>query len=667
MGDAEARRLVGPELNGTRGSAFTWAPDSRSLLVQTVLPGRGEPPVAPSVATGPVTQENTGPAAPVRTYQNLLANSYDEQLFDYYFTSQLTWVPIDGEAGSSIGEPGVVSGISLSPDGEYILETRLKRPYSYLAPAFAFGAEINVLDRKGEPVYQVMDRPRVTLPRIGRDMVNPGPRSVQWRNDADAVLIWAEAMDEGDARAEAEVRDRVFSLAAPFTDEPETFIDLDQRFSGVTWGRDDLALVNSIWRTNSRTKTFVVDPSRPDGEPELLWDRSFEDRYGNPGSPVTQPTETGTRVLLFSDDGESIFLRGDGASERGDFPFLDRIHLATGETERLWQSEDSHYESVVALMNESGKHLLTRRESTEEPPNYFLRDLATDRLVPVTEFPDPAPQLAGIQRQIITYPREDGTMLSARLFTPPGYDPDEDGSLPVLLWAYPREFRDADAASQVTDSPNRFSRPFGSSPLFLLTQGYAILDGPAVPIIGVGDEEPNDTYIEQLVSSAQAAVDKVVEMGVGDRNRIAVGGHSYGAFMAANLLAHSDIFRAGIARSGAYNRTLTPFGFQAEPRSFWEAQEVYLQMSPFNHAHRITDPVLLIHGAEDNNSGTYPIQSERMFQALKGHGTISRLVMLPHESHGYVSRESVLHVLAETIEWLDTHVKKADDDRLAGD
>lgn len=657
VSSALARRLTGPELNATGGSTFTWAPDSRSLLVQMVPVGRGEPPHPPLVPTGPVIQENRGPAAPVRTYQDLLSNRHDEELFEHYFTSQLTWVPVDGGPVVPLGEPGIISGLSLSPDGNYLIEIRIKRPYSYLAPLFAFAREINIVDRKGRLVHQVEDRPEVTLPPIGRDMVNTGPRQIQWRDDAGATLLWAEAMDGGDARSEADVRDRVFLLEAPFTDEPEVLIDLDQRFAGVTWGRDDLALVRSLWRTSSRTKTFVVDPSRPYVGARLLWDHSAEDRYGDPGSPVTIPTATGARVLLFGADGKTLFLRGDGASVRGDFPFLDRLDLESGETDRLWQSEESHYEYVVTLLDESGEQLITRRESTEEPPNYFQRNLRTGDLNPITAFEDPAPQLAGIQREIITYPREDGTMLSARLFTPPGYDPERDGPLPVLFWAYPREFRDADAASQMTDSPNRFSRPWGSSPLFLLTQGYAILDGPTVPIIGVGDEEPNDTYIEQLVSSAQAAIDKVVEMGIGSRDRFAVGGHSYGAFMAANLLAHSDLFQAGIARSGAYNRTLTPFGFQAEPRTFWEAQEVYNQMSPFNHVHRVRAPVLLIHGAEDNNPGTFPIQSERMYQALKGHGTAARLVMLPHESHGYVARESVLHTLAETIDWLETHLK----------
>ena len=655
---AEARRLLGPELNATLGTPYQWAPDGRSLLVKRVLQGRGGPPAPPAVPAGPVIQENVGGAAPVRTYQDLLANAADEALFDYYFTSQLVRVPASGGAPTPVGEPGIISGFTASPSGEYLLVTRIKRPYSYIAPMFAFGSETVVMDVRGRRVHTVIDRSEVTMSPIGRDMVNPGPRSVNWRADAPATLVWVEAVDGGNARAEAAVRDRVLMLEAPFNGSPRTLIELQQRAASIRWGRPDLALVQTRWSTDARTRTYVVNPSQP-GEPRLLWDLSSEDRYNDPGQPVTKMNDRGFPVLRFSPDGQHVYLTGAGASTRGDYPFLDRLNLATGNAERLWEAEDPYYEVIVAVLDDEARRYVTRREAVTEPPNFFLHDRTRSAARALTDFADPAPQLAGVQRQLITYPRADGVTLSATLFTPPGYDAQRDGPLPTLVWAYPREFRDADAASQVQDSPNRFSRPGGSSHLFLLTQGYAILDGPAMPIIGEGDEEPNDTYVQQLVSSAQAAVDKVVEMGVADRDRIGVGGHSYGAFMTANLLAHSDLFRAGIARSGAYNRTLTPFGFQAEPRSYWDATEVYYAMSPFNYANRINEPILLIHGEADNNSGTFPIQSERMYQALKGHGATVRYVVLPHESHGYAARESVMHTLAEMVDWMDRHVKNA--------
>jgi dipeptidyl aminopeptidase/acylaminoacyl peptidase len=656
---ARARRLTGPELNAAAGSPFQWMPDGRSLLATLRAPGRGDPPAAPRVPAGPIVQESAGRAAPSRTYQDLLATPHDERLFEYHFTSQLARVPLDGGAPTPIGEPAIISGYSVAPGGEYVRVDRVRRPFSYLVPMSAFAGETSILDLSGRSVYRVSDRPGVSPPPLGRDRVRIGPRSVSWRSDAPATLVWAEAQDGGDPRRAAPVRDRVVMLDAPFTGAPRTLVELDQRYDGVTWGRSDLALVRSRWQTTSRARAQVVNPSAPGGAARVLWDRSSEDRYGDRGSPVTTRNAAGFPVLLFTPDGGRIFLSGEGASERGSYPFLDRMALATGRAERLWQARDPHYETLVSLLDREAKRILTRREALTEPPNYYVRDLGRRSAAAVTDFPDPAPQLAGVQRRIITYPRADGVMLSATLFTPPGYDARRDGPLPMLMWAYPREFRDPSAAGQLADSPNRFPQVGGASHLFLLTQGYAVLDSPTMPIVGAGGREPNDTYVEQLVASAQAAVDKVVEMGVADRDRIGMGGHSYGAFMTANLLARSDLFRAGIARSGAYNRTLTPFGFQAESRSYWEAAEVYDRMSPFNHADEVDEPILLIHGEADDNSGTFPVQTERFYAALQGNGATVRYVVLPHEAHGYRARESVQHTLAEMIDWMDRYVKNA--------
>ncbi|HEX8272095.1 MAG TPA: prolyl oligopeptidase family serine peptidase [Longimicrobiaceae bacterium] len=656
---ARARRLTGPELNAAAGSPLQWMPDGRSLLVTRKDPGRGQPPVAAGVPTGPVVQESAGRAAPARTYQDLLATPHDERLFEYHFTSQLARVPLDGGAPVPVGEPAIINSFSVAPGGRYVRVELVRRPFSYLVPMGSFAGETVVLDMSGRRVHRVSERTEASPPPIGRDRVRTGPRSVSWRSDAPATLVWAEAQDEGNPRREARVRDRVLMLDAPFTGEPRTLIELDQRYEGTTWGRGDLALVRSGWQTASRTRTHVVSPDAPGTAARVLWDRSAEDRYADPGTPVTTRNAAGFPVLLFSPDGGRIYLTGEGASARGSYPFLDRMEVAGGRTERLWQARDPHYETLVSVLDREGRRILTRRESLTEPPNYYVRDLARRTAAAATDFPDPAPQLAGVGRQIVTYRRADGVALSATLFTPPGYDARRDGRLPMLMWAYPREFRDAAAAGQLADSPNRFPQLGGASPLFLLTQGYAVLDGPSVPIIGAGGAEPNDTYVDQLVSSLRAAVDKVVEMGVADRDRIGVGGHSYGAFMTANLLAHSDLFRAGIARSGAYNRTLTPFGFQAEPRSFWEASEVYGRMSPFNYADRVDEPILLIHGEMDDNSGTFPVQTERFYAALRGHGATVRYVVLPYEAHGYRARESVLHTLAEMVDWMDRHVKNA--------
>ncbi|HEX5724841.1 MAG TPA: prolyl oligopeptidase family serine peptidase [Longimicrobiaceae bacterium] len=655
----QAQRVTGPVLNAAYGSGYGWLPDGSGFLVRLVPPGRAAAPPRPRVPGGPLVQENLGRTAPGRTYQDLLQGPHDEALFEHYFTSQLARVPVGGGQPQPIGERGVISGAGVSPNGEYILVTRVKRPYSYVVPASRFPYEVVVLDRRGAVVKRVADIPLTDNLSTAFDAAPEGPRDVQWRADAPATLVWVEAQDKGDPRTEAAVRDRVLMLEAPFTGEPRRLIDLDQRYAGIAWGRADVALVYSSWWNTRREKHFLVNPSQPGAAPNLLVERSSQDRYNDPGSPVFTYTPAGFPVMQFTSDGGAFLVTGPGASPKGDYPFLGRFNLRSSGMEKLWQAFDPYYEQVVTVLDADGERILTRRESLTEPPNYYVRDLNGNQVRAITSFPDPAPQLAGIQRQLITYPRADGVTLSGTLYLPPGYDPQRDGRLPVLMWAYPTEFRDAAVAGQVQGSSNRFQRPGGISHLFLLTQGYAILDNPTMPIVGEGEKEPNDSYIEQLVASAQAAVDKVVEMGVGDRERIGIGGHSYGAFMTANLLAHSDLFRAGIARSGAYNRTLTPFGFQAEQRTFWEATDTYTRMSPFTYANRINEPILLIHGEADDNSGTFPMQSERMYAALKGHGATVRYVVLPYEAHGYRARESTLHTLWEMVTWMDRYVKNA--------
>ena len=656
----QARRVMGAELNGTVGTPYRWLPDNSGFVVARVVPGRGQAPRASEVPSAPIIQENLGRTAPARTYQDLLQSPSDEALFEHYFTAQISRVPLAGGRPVDLGRPGIFFGFSPSPDGRYLLVTRVKRPYSYVVPAYNFPQETSVLDaRTGAVVKLVADIPLTDNLPPAFDAVPTGPREVQWRADAPATLVWVEAQDGGDPRREAAVRDRVLMVNAPFTGQPATLIDLEHRFSDIGWGRDDFAIVKSAWWNTRWEKRFAVNPSNPSAAPRLLVERSYQDRYSDPGNPVPTTTPSGYAVMTFTADGRGLYLTAAGASERGNYPFLDVMDIATGQTRRLWRTEDPYYETVLTILDPDGSRILTRRESITDPPNVFVRTLPANQARAVTSFPDPAPQLAGIQRQMITYTRNDGVRLSGTLYLPPGYDAGRDGPLPLLMWAYPQEFRDASAAGQITDSPNRFSRPGGTSHLFLLLAGYAILDNPTMPIVGEGEAEPNDTYVEQLVASAQAAVDKVVEMGVASRDRIAVGGHSYGAFMTANLLAHSDLFRAGIARSGAYNRTLTPFGFQAEQRTYWEATDTYTKMSPFTFANRVNEPILLIHGANDDNSGTFPVQSERFYAALKGHGATVRYVVLPLEAHGYRAQESVLHTLAEMINWLDAHVKNA--------
>ena len=654
---ATARQLSTRRLNAVLGAPCDWTGDD--ALVCTFVPAtRGAEPVMVAVPAGPIVQEAlSGQEARAATYQDLLKNPHDEAIFAHYATSQLARVSLNGDL-REMGAPAIISAASASPDGRWVLVTSVARPFSYSVPLNFFPTRIEIWTPEGTVAHAVATRPLMERVSWGGDGAQPGPRNPSWRSDDAATLTWVEALDGGDAKREVPKRDRVLALAAPFSGEPRTVFESQWRARGITWGRADLAIAREGNSKDRKARTWVIDPSG-NKAPRLLWDLSSEDRYGDPGAFHTKLNARGRSVVAFTPDGRSAFLRGNGASPEGDRPFIDRIDLTSGKTERLFRSTAPYYETVVDVMDDRGQRLLTRRESASEPPNYFLRDLVR-RVAPqqLTRFADPAPQFAGVKREVVQYRRKDGVQLQATVYLPPGYDKARDGALPFLLWAYPREFGSADAASQVLGSPHRFTRPSGSSHLFALLQGYGVMDDPTMPIVAMDGKESNDTYVEQLVASAEAAVEQLVTMGVGDRDKIAVGGHSYGAFMAANLLAHTKLFRAGIARSGAYNRTLTPFGFQGEERSYWEAPELYDRMSPFTYADKIKTPILLVHGMADNNTGTYPIQSERMYAALKGNGGTVRYVQLPSESHGYAARESVGHTLAEMLAWLDQWVKQ---------
>ncbi|HJU66090.1 MAG TPA: prolyl oligopeptidase family serine peptidase [Gemmatimonadaceae bacterium] len=661
VGTAQARRITPATLNGVLGAPCRWVASASesaksTRLVCRMIAARGAPPRGQETPTGPIIQESGGRAAPNRTYQDLLESPADEALFEHHFTSRIVLVSLDG-AQAPIGDAGIHVEVEPSPSGEYLFVSTVHRPFSYVVPLSRFPERLAVWDMSGRMVKEIADLPLQEEVPISFDAVPVGPRDVSWRADAPATLVWAQALDEGNPARQAAKRDRLVALEVPFTGEPRTLIEVATRLEDRVWSRTGLAIVTESWWKDRRMRTWIVDPANPSRTPRLLFDRSSEDRYKDPGQFATMIGPRGTPLLLTTRDGRSAYLMGEGASAEGDRPFLDRIDLTSGQTQRLWRSEAPYYEQPVRVLDEDATRAITRRESVSEVPNYFVRDVRRSRLTQLTRFADPAPQLAGVTSELIRYKRADGVDLTARLYLPAGYDRSQ-GTLPFLFWAYPREFKSADAAAQTVGSPYRFTRPTGASHLFLLTQGYGVLDGPTMPIIGEGEEEPNDSYVEQLVASAKAAVDKVVELGVADRDRIAIGGHSYGAFMTANLLAHSDLFRAGIARSGAYNRTLTPFGFQVEERPYWQARDTYARMSPFTYADSVRAPILLIHGMEDNNSGTFPMQSERFFAALKGNGKVVRYVQLPAEAHGYRARESVGHTLWEMVTWLDTYVKK---------
>ena len=645
-------------LNATTGDPCDWLRDNVTLICTLVPAGRGPAPQEPTVPTGPNVQENTGKVAPAPTFEDMIKTAHDEAVFEYYFTSQLVAINSTSGKKTLIGSPAIFDSVTPSPSGDYLLVARIRRPYSHLIPMGGFPETVEVWARGGQVAHKIAEVPsREGVPLAG---VQTGPRSYHWRQDQPATVLWAEALDGGDLKNKVPFRDKVMSLTAPFSDAPAELAKTEWRFGGISFTEKGLALLSESDRATRKVRTWILESGVA---PRKLWDRRQDAAYENPGSPVMRRDSGGGGGFgggggagVIMQNGDDIYLIGQGASAEGDRPFLDRLNLKTLATERLFRSDVKAYETVVAPLGDDLKTLLTRYETPADPPNYYVRYLNANSKRAVTSFKDPQPQLRGVEHRFVTYQRKDGVKLAATLYLPPGYQKGE--RLPVIMWAYPREFGDADSASQVTGSPNRFTTISGYSHMFLLLSGYAIFDNPTMPIIGPG-ETANDHYVEQLVASAEAAIDKVVDMGVGDRDRIGVGGHSYGAFMTANLLAHSRLFRAGFAESGAYNRSLTPFGFQSERRTFWEVPDLYAKMSPFWYANQIKDPILLMHGEVDDNSGTFPIQSERFYMALKGHGATVRYETLPFEAHGYAGRETLLHILAERINWFDKYVKNA--------
>ena len=652
---ATAKKVGAVVLNATLGVPYHWVSDSKNLIVKTVPATRGPASEVSRVPSGPTTQENVaGTRGQAPTYQDLLKSPSDERQFAFYTTAQVVRVGLDGSM-TSIGQSGIILSTDPSPDGKYVMIETVHTPFSYLVPVGRFPLKTEIYAMAGSLVKSLNDGPLQESVPYSRDGAPTGPRDFTWRADAPASVYYTIAQDKGDPKVKADIRDKVFMIDAPFTGTAKEIYAAQFRFENFEWGNESTALANERWWQNRKTITKTINPSN--WQTAVLFDRSYEDRYTNPGQPDTKQNQYGRDVLNLLPNNEILMLNAIGSSPQGDRPFVSLLNLKTKQSRELWRSAAPYFERPVAVLDATKQVILTTRETPDENPNYYVRNLKA-RIAPIqaTYFPHPYPQLKGVQKQQLRYKRADGVELTATLYLPVGYKK-EQGPLPTFLWAYPAEFKSKEAASQVAGSPYQFNRISYWGGAAFVTMGYAILDNASIPIVGEGDKEPNDTYVEQLVSSAKAAIDEGVRLGVVDSSRVGVGGHSYGAFMTANLLSNSKLFKGGIARSGAYNRTLTPFGFQNEQRSYWQAPDVYNKMSPFMNADKMKTPLLLVHGEADNNTGTFPIQSERYYNALKGFGATTRLVFLPYESHGYTAKESLLHMLWEMNGWLDKYVK----------
>jgi dipeptidyl aminopeptidase/acylaminoacyl peptidase len=612
---------------------------------------RGPAPAAPRAPVGPNVQETSGRRSQMPTFPDLLASPHDEALFEHFATSQLARIDTDTGDVEPIGAPALITAAHASPDERYLLVAAVRRPFSYRVPYAYFTRRTEVWDAAGRRVATVADLP--ISDEIPRQGVPTGPRQIAWQPLHGARVLWTEALDGGDPRAKVPHRDKIMALAAPFTAAPDQIMKVQHRLMDLDWlAAQDQALLTEYDRDRRWRTTSLVDLAKPEASRKVLFDLSINDAYGDPGQPITVTQPDGVTTIL--QDGDSLYLVGRGASPEGARPFLDKLDLKTGQKDRRFRCAEHAYEMPLGFVGDSRSTILIEHESKTEPPGALTLDLLSGTRTKLTDYRDPAPRLSAARKELINYRRADGVPLSGTLYLPPDYR--EGTRLPLIVWAYPREYSDPGTAGQVRTSPDMFPTVIGPSQLFFVLAGYALLDNATMPVVG-DPETMNDTFVEQIAASARAAIETLDAKGVIDPRRVGVGGHSYGAFMTANLLAHTDLFAAGIARSGAYNRSLTPFGFQSERRSYWEATDLYTKVSPFAHAHKINEPILLIHGEADNNTGTFPIQSERLFQAIEGNGGTARLVLLPHESHGYLARESVHHVAAEMLEWADRYVK----------
>jgi dipeptidyl aminopeptidase/acylaminoacyl peptidase len=664
----KVRRLANVRLNPVLGGALQWMPDQKTLLVKLVPTDQSAPPPESTAPRGPNIQEASGERGPSSTYEvrDVLKSPHDEDLFDYYATSQLGLVDVTTGNLVFLGKPALYTQLSPAPDGQHILVEWIHRPYSYLTTYDRFPSEVEVWNRSGKGVHKMASLPLAdSVPIWG---VPKGPRDYAWRPTEPATLTWAEALDGGDWKTKAPHRDRVLLAKVPFDSEPVEVMMTEHRFGGFWWAdRPSLAFVTEYDLIKHWRRTHAVNVDDPKTPPRLIWDFSLDERYKHPGFPVFQVLPNGSWVIQM--EGNFIYLTWVGASPEGDRPFLDKLDVQSLKTERLFRSERTAYESFVAWLDPSAGQFITRHEAPADPPNFFVRTFDkrvadapageaawTSTARAITHIPDPTPELRGITKRLVKYKRADGVDLSFTLYLPPGYK--EGTRLPTVVWAYPLDYADSRMAGQVVGSTQRFTILGWALQLFFLLDGYAVIDNPSLPVVG-DTNKMYDTYMEQLIAGAKAAVDKAVELGVTDRDRIGITGHSHGGLMTVNLIAHSDLFRAGVALSGAYNRSLTAFGFQNERRTLWEATDVYVKVSPLFHADKIKSPLLLIHGEADVNPGTIPLQSERLFEAIRGNGGTVRLVMLPFESHGYTAMESTEHVLYEMLAWFDRYVKKA--------
>lgn len=657
VASAQATKLTEATVNANLGNPFSWFLDNETILVK-MLPKDRKPLLdsKKDLPTGPIISNTSGEKSQNRTYPDMLKNKNDEVNFENIITSELYKVNINGNA-VLFKEAAMFAGERISPDGNYIMLTTIQKPFSYVVPLSRFPSRSIVYDIRGKEIKTVNEVPLNEIIPKGFMAVRKGKREMAWRNDKPATLSYVTALDEGDPANKADFRDEVFLWDAPFTSDATSLVKIPQRYSDIVWGNDNIAFVTDEWYDTRNTKTYLINPSNPSQQAKVITDRNQQDVYSDPGIFETKKNEYNKYVLAIEKD--NAYRIGDGYTKNGQFPFIDEFNLKTLQAKRIYTSSyKDKKEDLLEIEDFKSGKVLVQIQSKSEYPNYYFRNIKKQNsLTPITTFKNPFESIKDVSKEVIKYKRKDGLELSGTLYLPAGYDKAKKEKLPLLIWAYPAEYKDRNSAAQSTQNSNEFTFPYYGSFVYWVTKGYVVLDDAAFPIIGEGTTEPNDNFISQLVDNAEAAINAVDALGYINRKKVAIGGHSYGAFMTANLLTHSNLFACGIARSGAYNRTLTPFGFQSEQRNYWEVPDVYNAMSPFMNADKMKTPILLVHGEADNNPGTFTLQTERYFQALKGLGAPARMVILPKEAHSYVAKENILHLLWEQDQFLEKYLK----------
>lgn len=661
------RRLL-----ATRVTSLEWVNKGRSLVAVLIPAKRPALPSATEAPAGPLVRVSDDKPNSLRTYADLLTDSIESDVLKHYSTGQLALVDASTGAVTEVGEPKMYSSIDPAPSGDWFIVNATEEPFSYLVPFSSFpsrqtligmdGKEVAELSKRGLPAggdngddSDQWDSDQIGEqrgPRGGAAQTGGNPRGEQpkrglaWRPDGAGLSY----MQKTQAESAEKQKDRLMLWKAPFgKDDGEVVYETEGDLGSLTYTNDGRAFLTQS--AANETTISILDLKRGVA-PRKVFSYKTGPNEEPVGSLVTVQNENNSSVALLTKDGRYAFLSGtkqpkDPRAE-APRPFLNKLDLNEGKTEQIFLSSADKYETASILDPETAK-LLINRQSPTTPNNVFVRTESGEKKL--TDNIDYLPEVTQAKQDRVQITRQDGIKFWATV-TRPEWMTTGRGKK-AMFWFYPSEVRNQQAIDNSGRSYNKnaFRRPSSSSIQLLILEGYVVVE-PDCPIVGTA-ERPNDGYVPQLRNNLAATIDTLEAADLIDRRLLALGGHSYGAFSTANAMVHTPYFKAGIAGDGNFNRSLTPFGFQAEPRQLWEARDIYYEMSPIWMADRLTGALLMYHGAWDQNMGTDPINSPRMFAALEALGKPCAMYIYPYEDHGQIAVESRLDMWARWTAWLD--------------